>query len=203
MQPWEPASAPGKQRVRQQPATPCAATISSSFPKSTLLRAPSTMPWCARAPTTPAAPTGRVQPLQQHLEQVVPSSLGPFGPFGSFGSILHGVTAEQAAKLLPPGGRVVFLPRQLRGAVFVFLSLPVYSLPSGHALMCLCCWMSVGASSCSSLLHGAGLWLHPGPGRIPVPHGHGAARTPPPSAASALQSPGENTSPAQLCQEQT
>lgn len=181
------------------------------------------MPWYARAArgtrasTTPAPPWQGAAPTATHptafLEQVAPSPFGPFGPFGSFGSFgsfLHGVTAERAAKLLPPGERVVFLPRQLRGAVFVFLSLPVYSLPSGHALMCLCCWTSVGAwscSSCSSLLRGAGPWLHPGLGRTQVPQGQGSARchsrTPPPSAASALQSPGDSTSPAQLCQEHT
>lgn len=125
----------------------------------------------------PCSPRWQGSAPPQHLEQVVPSPFGPFGPFVSFGSFLHGVAAERAANLLPPGERVVFLPRQLRGAVFVFLSLPVYSLPSGHALMCLCCWTSVGASSRGRLQLPAPWGRAVAPSRPwQSPQGHGSAR---------------------------
>lgn len=143
-------------------------------------------------------------PTQQHLEQVVPSPFEPFGPFGSFGSFLHGVTAERAANLLPPGERVVFLPRQLRGAVFVFLSLSclLAAIRTSFDVFML---LDVRGSIVPCL-------------QLPVPWGRAVppsrpwqnpratawaqclSRTPPPSA---LQSPGDSSSPAQLCQEQT
>lgn len=186
--------------------------IYTRFPQSTLL--------CARAGSRRC--TGTLEACrpprpctQWRLEQVVPS---PFGTFGSFVTFLCGVAAERAPNLLPPGERVVFLPQQLQGAVFVFLSLPVYSLPSGRALMCFCCWLFMGHPSLGRPLLPARCGRHhgsehssskgTGPPAEPLGAQHGSARCqsrrerahhcPWQRQGSPLQSPGSSGSRAWL-----